>query len=154
MRMLAGFHYLYAGIVMVVGSWVDVKGLVLLLQTRRRSAELGMEVGGAYWCQASLLLAWHLSLLLLLLGEAQLRSTLVGSYLFLVWYLLLLVHGILERRLEPLALTRGALLAGIHRLARRARVPRPSVYLLPPDSPPRLLVLLRPAVLIHRASWT
>jgi hypothetical protein len=151
MRMAAGFHYLYAGIVMVVGSWVDVKCLVLLLQTRRRSADLGMKLGGAYWCQAALLLAWNLCLLLLLLGEAQIRSPLlVPSYLWIVSCLLLLGSRILERRLEPLALSRGALLAGIHRLARKARVPRPSVYLLPPDSPPRLLVLQGPAVLIHR----
>ncbi len=135
---------------MVVGSWVDVKCLVLLLQSRHRSADLGVKLGGAYWCQAALLLAWNLCLLLLLFGQAQTRSPLVPSYLWIVYYLLFLGSRILERRLEPLALSRGALLAGICKLAGKARVPRPSVYLLPPDSPPRLLVLLRPAVLIHR----
>ncbi|MGO9095324.1 MAG: hypothetical protein ACLQGV_08880 [Bryobacteraceae bacterium] len=148
--MLAGFHYLYAGILMVVGSWVDVKGLVLLLRTRRRSAELGVKLGGAYWCHAAMLLVWNLYLLLLLLLEPQRRPLLLSNLLLLVSYLLLWVPRISVGRLEPLALSRGDLFTGIQRLAGKAQIRRPSVYILPPDSPPRLLALLRPPVLIHR----
>ena len=143
-------HPLFSGLLMVVGSWINVKCLVLMLRTRRRLADLDVRMGGAYLWQASLVLAWNLSLLLLLLGQPRIHPVLLANLLFLVSYLLLWVPRILVGRLEPLALSRGALFAGIQRLAGKAQIPRPSVYLLPLDPQPRLPALPGPAVRIPR----
>jgi Zn-dependent protease with chaperone function len=158
MRMLAQFNHLYSGILMAAGSWGVTVIFVLILQTRRRSAAPGVKMGGAYLWQPSLDLAWRFCLLLvfsrILLGDLPTRSERLLSGLFLLLLCPLSIVNLIlmwrRRRPEPLALSRGALFAGIQRLAGKAQIQRLSIYLLPPDSLPRLPAPPGPAVRIHR----
>jgi hypothetical protein len=134
---------------MVVGSWVNVKILVLMLQTRRRSIDLNVRMGRAYLWQAYGLLAWDLYLLLLLLNGPRIQLALLVG-LALVPNMFLILMMILGQTLESSGLSRGALHTGIHSLARKAQIRRLSICLLQDDSRPRLRALITRSVLIHR----